>query len=137
MNLNDWISLGAYFISFFATLYMILAHRKYLIGRIKKGVVNLFVLTSIFFLCTYLFKMGAAFYIRLVSIMTATGDATAATLQQGLWTTAMVGTTISLVTLAILTHKRRFDVFIYLHAVKHSLIEEVKENDDDTGTSAG
>jgi hypothetical protein len=87
-----------------------------------------------FFLCTYLFKMGVAFYIRLVSITTSTTDATIITLQQGWWTTAMVGTSVALVIIAVLTHKRRFDVFIYLREVKKSLTEEVKQNDNDIGS---
>ncbi|MMZ45247.1 hypothetical protein D3C76_334260 [compost metagenome] len=117
MGFNDYVTLSCYVLSLLCALYILIAHVPYYIGRFKAGVVNLFMLAMGVFLIAYILKMGTAVWTRLSKIFSA-GDALTQAMQTNVWTVAMLGTTFAFVSVALLTYKNRFDIWVYLRKPK-------------------
>jgi hypothetical protein len=115
-HIIDWILLILYAASLGSALYILAAHRTYFKERFKAGVVNLFMLAMLFFLSAYTIKMGVAVWIRASEVM-GTRTLDTETSQLLAWMLAQIGTTFGLVSLALLTYKRRFDLWIYLKRI--------------------
>lgn len=110
MRIIDYVLITEYLVSIACSLYIILAHAPYFRERFAKGAVSLFMLAMLFFLCAYTIKMVTAVWIRVGDA----GDLTAITIETYAWAIAQVGTTVSLVILAVLTFTKRFDLFVKL-----------------------
>lgn len=109
----DMMLLLLYTVTISSSIYIISAHRKYFLDRFKKGVVSAFLLAMLFFLSAYTVKMLVAVWIRASEVLGfRTPDIEAWQLLA--WLLAQVGTTGGLVILAVMTFKKRFDLFIYL-----------------------
>ena len=113
LHVIDWVLLVLYTTSISSAVYIITAHRKYFRERFKSGIVNLFMVAMLFFLTAYCIKMGVAVWIRSSEVLGGRTEAVE-TAQLLCWTIAQVGTTIGLVSLAILTYTRRYDLWIYI-----------------------
>jgi len=113
VHVIDWVLLVLYAASVGSALYVMAAHRVYFKERFKSGVVSLFMLAMLFFLTAYTIKMGVAVWIR-YSDAAGVRTEDVQTAQLLAWTIAQIGTTAGLVSLAVLTYKRRYDIWVYL-----------------------
>jgi hypothetical protein len=112
-HIVDLILLVLYAASMGSAIYILAAHHTYFKERFKLGVVNLFMLAMLFFLSAYMIKMGVAVWIRASQVFGfRTPDVE--TSQMLAWMIAQIGTTFGLVSLAVLTYKKRFDLWVYL-----------------------
>ncbi len=115
MTLNDVVLLSLYAVSEFCVIYMIIKFYPYFRERFAAGAVNQFMLAMLGFMTAYGIKMATAFCIRISYIIQPGGDTPINhALQTYTWTAAQCLTTASLIILAILTRKKRFDVWFYL-----------------------
>ncbi|GIP38624.1 hypothetical protein J31TS4_19040 [Paenibacillus sp. J31TS4] len=112
----DLVLLSLYLVALACALYIIGAHIPYYRERIKSGVVNLFMVAMLFFLVAYVFKMVTVIWIRMAAILQYKDPALEA-IQLYAWAIAQLGTTAGLVSLAVLTYTKHFDLFIYLRKI--------------------
>lgn len=129
MGVINAITLVLYTVSCIAALYIVIAHGGYFKARFKAGVVNLFMLAMLFFLVAYIFKMGVAICIRVATI-TSHITPHLQDIFDVLWAIAMFGTTFGFMILAVLTHKKRFDLFVYLRKRELKVEEEAKSDEN-------
>lgn len=113
IHVIDWTLLVLYTLSSASAVYIIAAHMPYFRQRFKSGIVNLFMVAMLFFLSAYTIKMGIAVWIRASEVLGGRTEAVE-TAQLLCWTIAQVGTTIGLVSLAVLTYTGRFDIWLVL-----------------------
>lgn len=116
MQAIDIILLSLYLLSLTCSIYVISAHRKYFKERFKVGVVNVFMIAMLFFLSAYTIKMCSVILIRL-SVIFGWNYPLLETIQLYIWFVAQLGTTTGLISLAILTWTKRYDLFVYLRKV--------------------
>ncbi|CAI6086712.1 hypothetical protein [Cohnella sp. JJ-181] len=112
----DWIDyalLAVYTVTVGCATYVLAAHRKYFHERFRKGVVSAFMLSMLFFLAAYDFKMITAVWIRAsVAFGWQTPRMDAA--QRLTWLIVTGGTMVGLLLLAYQTYTRKYDLWIRL-----------------------
>ena len=116
MQAIDIILLTFYLLSLTCSIYVISAHRKYFKERFKVGVVNVFMIAMLFFLAAYTIKMFSVILTRL-SVVFGWNYPLLETIQLYIWFVAQLGTTTGLISLAVLTWTKRYDLFVYLRKV--------------------
>ena len=113
----DFLLLTLYAVSTFCALYIIIAHIPYFRERIRAGAINLFMLAMLVFLSAYTIKMSDVILALVVKAFNIQGENIINLAVYG-WTVAQLGTTFGLISLAILTRTRKFDLFIYLRKME-------------------
>jgi uncharacterized membrane protein YqaE (UPF0057 family) len=116
IEIIDALLLLLYVLTVSCALYVLLAHRRYFVDRFRKGVVSAFMLAMLFFLSAYTVKMVVAVWIRSSQVFEYRTPLIE-TLQLFAWLLAHLGTTTGLVILAVLTYRKRFDLYFYLRKI--------------------
>ncbi|MBQ4899372.1 hypothetical protein KB559_11040 [Paenibacillus sp. Marseille-P2973] len=125
MGIIDFILLLLYVLAIGCSIYIIHSHKGYYQERFKSGVVSVFMLAMLFFLAAYTFKMLIVLTMRAAVVFGFTSPQLDEWLLYG-WTAAQIGTTAGLASLAWLTWRKRYDLFLFLRRVD-------KKGDDQVG----
>ncbi|MNO34245.1 hypothetical protein D3C76_242760 [compost metagenome] len=128
MEFIDVLLLLLYVIAIVMAVYIFFKHRSYFHERFQKGVVSVFMLTMLFFLGAYTFKVLIALLIRMSAVFGFASPELSEWLLQG-WTIAQIGTTGGLISLAWLTHSGRYDQFVQLRRLDKRIESKDKEDD--------
>lgn len=116
MGIIDYFLLLLYVVAIGCSVYIIHSHRSYYKERFRSGVVSVFMLAMLFFLAAYTFKMGIVLLKRSALVFGFGSHELDDWLLFG-WTVAQIGTTIGLASLAWLTWRKRYDLFLFLRRV--------------------
>jgi len=109
----DWMLLILYAVAVSCVTYVLVAHRNYFKERFRVGVVSAFMLAMLFFLLAYDFKMVMAVWMRSSAVF-GYRTPVIADVQRISWLISQIGTTAGIFILAVLTYKRRYDLWIQL-----------------------
>lgn len=121
-----------YVIGIVCSMYIICSHWTYFEGRLKAGVVNMFMLAVLFFLVTNTLKMLDILYAWIGYVLHWDGIHHA--LQLYLWTVGQIGTTIALIILTILTYTKKYDWFVFLQRKdRKAVITQEPETNNEEG----
>ncbi|WP_410770959.1 hypothetical protein [Fontibacillus sp. BL9] len=116
MGVIDIILLLLYVVAIGCSVFIIHWHRSYYQERFRSGVVSVFMLAMLFFLAAYTFKMMIVLLMRSAIAFRFNSPQLDEWLLYG-WTAAQIGTTAGLASLAWLTWRKRYDLFLFLRRV--------------------
>lgn len=124
MGVIDIVLLLLYVLAIGCSIYIINSHRSYYHERFRSGVVSVFMLAMLFFLAAYTFKMLIVLLMRSAIAFGFSSPQLDEWLLYG-WTVAQIGTTAGLASLAWLTWRKRYDLFLFLRRVDKKGEEEL------------
>ncbi|MBU5673264.1 hypothetical protein [Paenibacillus brevis] len=127
MGVIDMLLLLLYIVAIGCSVFIIHSHRSYYQERFKVGVVSVFMLAMLFFLASYTFKMLIVLLMRSAVVFDFASQELSHWLLYG-WTAAQIGTTAGLISLAWLTWRKRYDLFLFLRRVDKRGEDKVEQD---------